>query len=432
MIYLHYRHVEEVDWLSLLASRHIVIVVPRITVRELDKHKDSHPSRDIRERARRILQRIEGWQQSSELREGVRIETYPKLPRIDLSEHDLDPSRADDVLIATILQFRRDNPDLDVLLVTQDTTPKLTARPLGIAVSSLPEELRLHAAIDPVEQENRDLRRQLDRLRAATPKLALQFITKSETQSSHTLRINLARPPGSPELFIAEQAAELERKYPPLTKSNSTGGATTIAAALAIMGGIPESEFARYNRDRIQYFEAFAEYLRSDWERRIAERLSIDIEIQIVNSGTAPAEDVDVHLHFPDGFLLVDKDSVPEPAKAPSPPVRPRTQSELFQESMRSFHLYQPSYESLFRGTSGVARERNVSYPHIEETGSYDVDWHVKRVKHQQPIILDPLRATFESFDDVRSFGIEYRLLAANVPEPIEGKLNVVVETAKK
>lgn len=432
MIYLHYRHVEEVDWPSLLGSRHVVIIIPRITVRELDKHKDSHPSRDIRERARRILQRIEGWAESSELREGVRIETYTKLPRIDLSEHDLDPSRADDVLIATILQFRRDNPDLDVLLVTQDTTPKLTARPLGIAVCSLLEELRLHAAIDPVEQENRDLRRQLDRLRTATPKLALQFITESESQSSHTLRVSLTRPPESAKLFIAETTAELERDYPPLSKSNSTGGATTIAAALATLGGIPDSEFARYNRDRIKFFEAFAEYLRTDWERRAAERLSIDIEIQIVNSGTAPAEDVDVHLHFPDGFVLVDKDSVPEPPKAPSSPVRPRTQSELLQDSMRSFHPYQPSYESLFRGISGVAREHNVSSPHIEETNSYDVHWHVKRVKHQQPIILDPLRATFESFDDVRSFGIEYRLIAANVPDPIEGKLNVVVEEAKK
>lgn len=70
----------------------------------------------------------------------------------------------------------------------------------------------------------------------------------------------------------------------------------------------------------------------------------------------------------------------------------------------------------------------NLSAPDIEPGGSYDVRWEMRLLKHKQSIQLDPLVAVFHSYDEAGSFGIEYRIQAANILDPTEGKLHVVVE----
>jgi hypothetical protein len=49
MIYLHYRPVAEIDWQRVLDTARVDILVPRITVRELDRHKNTHASSRIHE-----------------------------------------------------------------------------------------------------------------------------------------------------------------------------------------------------------------------------------------------------------------------------------------------------------------------------------------------------------------------------------------------
>ena len=61
MLYLHYRAVEEIDLCAQFRTDTLTVVIPRIVLRELDKHKTTHPSSKVRERARRILKKIEQW-----------------------------------------------------------------------------------------------------------------------------------------------------------------------------------------------------------------------------------------------------------------------------------------------------------------------------------------------------------------------------------
>lgn len=58
-IYLHCRLVEEINWPQPVGADSVEIVVPRVTLHELDKQKNINASSKIRERVRSVLQKLE-------------------------------------------------------------------------------------------------------------------------------------------------------------------------------------------------------------------------------------------------------------------------------------------------------------------------------------------------------------------------------------
>ena len=70
----------------------------------------------------------------------------------------------------------------------------------------------------------------------------------------------------------------------------------------------------------------------------------------------------------------------------------------------------------------------NVSPPTIRRTDSYEVNFHVARIKHKTHESCPTLYAIFDSFDSARSFHTDYRILAANVPQEITGQLHVIIQ----
>ncbi len=74
----------------------------------------------------------------------------------------------------------------------------------------------------------------------------------------------------------------------------------------------------------------------------------------------------------------------------------------------------------------------NVSGPTIRRSSSYDVEFHVRRLKHGFSEALDPLFLTFDSYEEARSFAIDFRINAGNMPKESAGQLHVVVDKVEK
>jgi len=70
----------------------------------------------------------------------------------------------------------------------------------------------------------------------------------------------------------------------------------------------------------------------------------------------------------------------------------------------------------------------NVSDPRIRRTSSYNVDYHVERVKHGDIEELGKLIVHFGTPDSVKNFAIDYVIRPANLPEPVRGTLHVLFE----
>lgn len=427
MIYLHYKPVEDLPWTRLLGADEVRLVIPHITLTELDKHKDSHSSGNIRQRARRVIQRIEEWAEKgpTELRAGVTIEVVQGRPRIDYPAHDLDPGRSDDVMLASMLTFRDREPDADLVLVSQDATPRIEARRLGFTAIGLPDECKHEGEPDPLEAEVKELRRQLDRYRGALPKLSLRFCGDGPGD-----RLVIRLPPHleAPGSYVNGEVAALREKYPPKYEAPRPGFSV-------LPDDVPQDEYVRYNRDCEAYFKAYAAHLMETWEWQIERHLTVPLPVELFNGGTAPGTDVDVELTLSGRFRVVEGSGADEEgSEPPAPPQAPRTREQIMRDRdlrlVRAIQPYTPDYAFLTR--QGERTVPNVTDPEIEEHGEgrYEVRWHVAKLKHDYAADLPPVRIVFESPEAARSFGIPYRIHAGNLLDEEEGTLHVVVKQA--
>ncbi len=427
MVYLHYRSIEHIDLAAVLGVKTVSLIIPRITLRELDKHKNTHRSGKIRDRARKVLQKIERWTAGEEVRPGVSAEFLPVTPSVDYAKLGLNPDWNDDVLIATVFQYKASHPDEVVILVTQDSGPRMTASHLGLNAVELPPEYRLPIEPDPLEAENRELARTIEKLQNALPRLIVCFAGSDEPESH--ARFFLRPPPGSMEDQIARKLDELRAKLPkqhppeaiPPKEKSSMSVLQSQLVALSHIDPIAPEEYERYNQGVDTYLNAYGQYMRDTWELQAATRRSIRFEIEIRNTGTAPAGDVDVHLHFPDGFRLFSEDDLGEIPKEPRPPRRPRTRMQMMMDSIGRI----PTFD--FPRPSLPGFEMPTSFK-IKRTGSYDVTDHFTRIKHGDNVILPEMFLTFDSYESASSFSCDYVIRPANLPEPITGQLHFVIE----
>lgn len=417
MIYLHFRAIEEIRWTELLDCGHVKIILPRITIRELDKHKATHSSNKVRDRARRNLKKFEEKLNSGDtsIRNDAELTFLDILPSIDYASFGLNPDWSDDVLLASTLYFKQENSNYDVVLVTEDTGARIKARSLGITTFELPEEFRLQSEPDPLLEENRKLRERLIKLSAAMPSLVVQFsdgenfrkftYSKTSEESEEVRADRIAK-----EVAIGKEKHQWQ---PPLQ----------IASFLSPSKG----EIERYRQDLKEFLKKYEQYLNhlADWQ--FYQTRIFPFKVELMNDGTFPADDIDILLHFPDGFLLREEDDLrPEPS-SPTKPVHPRSRMELMQGLGRSFDYLQRPFN--IPDFTRISREPpNVSGPRIRRTKSFEVEFHVRRLKHGFSVELETLFLDFSESTEVKSFNIQYTINAANMPENVEGELHVIFE----
>ena len=437
MVYLHYRPVDQVDWGALLGEVNVVLVLPRVTTQELDKHKNVHRQRQIRERARRVLTCVDAWLAAGEVKPGVKLEFRHAFPAVDFKRLGLRDDWNDDILLGAILDYQAQT-EQKVVLFTQETALRMTAQQLGLDVRSLDESLRLPSERDPVEVERDDLRRQLEKVIRARPKLSLQFASGGSRQALPDRLVTTLRTSGPEQDFVPAVDRERQRLLALVgpTKELSDPILASVAAthrAFAQLsgGGISEDERARYLRDVDDYLTRYESFLHEDaeFERGMLRRAVLSFEL--INTGTAPAEDVDIQLHFPDGFDLLKPEEVAAKPAAPEPPKPPRTLMQIVVDSV-NMGIRPLSYMSDYSGLFQRARNlnpSNVSDPKITRGNSYDVHLHVRRVKHGYKQPLGDLVIEFGDPSSARPFHIDYWLRPANLPDPVVGQLHVLVRS---
>jgi len=54
-VLLHYRRLEEIDWLGFSHSDEAVLLLSPVIIRELERQKITHPQRKLRKRAQEVV-----------------------------------------------------------------------------------------------------------------------------------------------------------------------------------------------------------------------------------------------------------------------------------------------------------------------------------------------------------------------------------------
>ena len=440
-VYLHYQPFDQIDWRDMLEVDAVTIVVPPVVVRELNKHKEVHPRPQVRRRAAAVLKKLTAVLEpgtGAGLREGTDVVIEDRDPTIDFAAHQLSREIQDDHLIASIIMWKAERPEDDIVLVTSDTglTLLTKAKRQVIATVGLPENLKLPDEPDPRDRQLRELQHELRELKLKTPRLSLAF-----HDGSDHITFVLPRPLELTQAELESQLEDIKQRYPrmgegpkpvPRVASELLESMSALGAMALSLGAVRPEDIAKYNSELDDFYAAHVEYFKRELSFRNLERRTVKLEILLVNDGTAPAEDIDIMMLFPNGFELTTEPDWLEPPDPPLPPSKPRTPLERMAEPTWPLSDVLPSYLDPYNLASMVQPRNvappNVSRPKIRRTHSYEVELHVRSMKHRTQIALDALYVAFESFDNAGSFHTDYELLAANIPHEITGQLHVIIE----
>lgn len=443
-IYLHYKDIDAIDWKSLAHADQVLIVIPPIAVQELNKQKDTHSKPRVRARAAKAIDKLSDLFSESgraQIRPDVHVLLEDRHPNIDFAAFQLVREAQDDHFIASMIMYKQENPETDVELVTSDSglilLQKVRRHEVGIGAWRLPNDLKLPDEPDPVQQEVEKLRRQVIDMQSRLPKLSLKFKSGAD-------RVNVTVPairPFDPD-YVRQKVEEAKLANPKITPRASTSNSAMSPlealsqSMLGIGSPIPQAEVDIYNAELDRYYEACIPYFEEEWKFNSLKARVVRLNISLFNDGTAPAQDMDVSMHFPDGFELLNDDNVDQFLIEPQHPVLPTKPMNQLRKFMNTYSAVSPDISSFIVPSpiqkSYPTEPPNVSSPVIKRGNSFTVEFHVAAVKHHTDEALDTLYLFFKETDVPRSFQIDYTLLSASLPNKSPGKLHVIVDDRKE
>lgn len=223
---------------------------------------------------------------------------------------------------------------------------------------------------------------------------------------------------------IISKVQEEKKKYPPyvLQEQNTADFGMGIAAASLrnVMNQVSENEISRYEKDREQYFSKYEEVLlNNEYLANLKKDRLLTLEIVIKNKRNI-LENASITLHIPDNMHVISEDEFPGDLEYPDPPIPPRRPSEM----LYSFNVPEISYRYP-KLPEGIGPPQNISGFDIQETNSWEVSLHVKKIEQHTEIPCGILFVIFNSFGDVNGFTITYSIKADNIPRIKKGRVKI-------
>ena len=441
--YVHYRFFDEIDWPSIVEAEQVQIVVTQTIVGELDKLKYTAPSAKDRQRVKKVIKKLYDFQSKATKTKagliatinnntGIEFQIFSSIPDRVFTQYTLDQSSYDDKIIASVLTYEKPSEEDQIILVTADLGFSLKANHLAIETIALPDRYQLEPELSQLEKRIKHLEKENLEFRNRLPKIKLLY-----KDGEPILKKFYESPISKDGLDSAEFLENLKSKYPKLDPPKQDTYSSSIDNAITSIRGaygsttpsILPREIDSYNKTLDHFYRELVDYYSDEIDFLNYKNRSILVQLKIINEGTCPAEDIDVHLHFPDGFELYDFETLPiEIPEEPKPPQKPQpqTMSDRMQVVLPTRSIDMSSLTPPPSLTS-ISPPSNVSSPNIQRSNSYDVTLHVQSLKHGMSEEVEPMIVVFDSIEAISSFKIEYRLMAANLPRPVTGALHVVV-----
>lgn len=440
-VLLQYRMFNEIDWTKLLKTKKVCLVIPRQVIRELDNHKNHSTSKRVKNRSRIVIRKIAEYtdQDEGNVRKGVLLQVQTDSPTQKwLEDHGYNPSDGDDRIVGEVhyfIQNVKQDTD-DVILVAEDYGARIKAKASSVPQMEPPEELRLEDEPDPVEKENRELQKEVARLKLIQPKLSMKFQDERGNLSQEIIfEVDFTESHMSGDLIEKEVEKKLEElKYtdklvnPEVEYEDiSNDLARGIMRSLSLAMSYPtQNDIDNYHSSLLHYVNnEYSEYLKECYRSEVHETCCRNIQLVVENKGTSPATNIDVIMHFPDGFRLFNR-RLQKP-EAPQPPLKPRIKS-VFGEKVRTPSLIEPIHSSPLRNdvSSTIYTRPPMS---IRKTNGYEVMNGNDSLKHHFNWVWPPLFLYFEPIEENKiRYEISYSITADNLPDIVEGKLILVLK----
>jgi len=419
-ILLHYKPMRSIDWRALCGEP-VRLCVCITVIHELDKKK-SDPR--LKDRARRAIDEIRLLISTGKVRDGVIIEvSHQELRREDFP-HGYDTDSADDAILLHAKSYKDAHPEDQVAVVSEDLGMELKCKAHGFSFLTPRNEDR-EEVIDDYVREKRKLQKELDELKRRLPSLWVQFNVGDAEPTNQAIR-RLKRPELK-ELFDIEALCKQWPKYlPKQQKVDVFEMYPPPGSPVSQFYNVPPEEYVRYNREVDVYLQKCEQYNvnMKHWVNTCSRK--IDFKLLVTNEGNAPATNIDIYLHFPDGLIIetVEAFLKREPMK-PNVPTKPRTTTQILEEKMNNINYdvgggRRPNFDL-------INSKHDLLGPTIQHTNSFDVSYKLLKLKHGDKKDLGSLVVIFDSEETAKSFDVSVRITSDDLPNPDRGTLNFII-----
>lgn len=412
-IFLHFQDIESIDWLQETSTNECKLMVSPIVIDELDEKKIG--TSRLSNKARKVLNRLEELAEleNAEIRKNVFLEVIINKPqRIVYEENGLNFNEQDHRLIASIIEFRDKSNLNDIVLCTNDIGPRLRAKQFNIEALKLNDKYLIPSQDSEEEKKIKKLEQEIRTLKNKIPLLSLMF---SNDKEFIQFELNKFKEIDFKELKV-KMMDEIKMKYPYIEQIDPYKNPASLIAQN--MFSLTSDQINTYNKKLDDFFLKYEKAIDGFYEHEIKQKLTFELEFVLSNSGNCPAENIDIHLHFPDGFEVVESDDIENEIELPEPPYKPKNRLDFGQSTFSSLSSVYP--------TLNVANNLKFNRPTIKKTNSFDVDFYRKNLKHGYDEKLESLSIIFENHAEIKNFQVGYEISASNIPEKIKGNLNVI------
>lgn len=405
-IYIHYIDVEQINWNKIVGDADITIVVPRITLREIDQHKDQNRGK-IQKRAKAISAKFaQIFLDGKTFKYTFALCDEPAASSFDGGKFNIHIN--DDWFILSALHSNYDVAD--IVVISSDTNLLLKAKENGLDFRKMSDEYRLKEELSDEEKEIKALKAELEKYKNRQPKPSVIF----EKEESDKL---ILKRPNKRDLEdeLSIYMENLKKEYPYWERGKV--GTSSNLFGLNLL--VTQEQIDKYNAELNDYFEEEEEFQRFLLQKDILDERFRELSFGISNDGNAQTGDMNVFIEFPEHINLYNRDS--KISIDNIAPVKP-TSYGLDRKFLRSMEV-----ENYLRPFGNG----------IPQIYCWDTEHPIKKrefkfkysnLNHGMIRYLDIKDSIYIDIGSCDSFNIRWGIIDSKLIEPIEGILHVIIE----
>lgn len=436
-IFLHYKFFTDINWMEVLIANEILIVIPPIVMREIEKHKFNNKDQIIKKRSEKISARFAKiFKLNEEIRPDVKMLFEAHEPDEEFSAFRLSRETQDDHLIASMLLYKRENPEEEVVLVTNDLPLQVKIAPFNVEIYDLPESLQLPPESDPNEKKVKALERQIRELTHRIPNPKLVF-------GNGQKKLEFQIPNGKNIVFLATERAErieeIKKKYPKMEILNNpdeipysidNSEHLFINVNLNAIDQPHPRDIEKYNNELDLFYNSYEEYLTKLDKATELNSRKMELDFQIINEGTASTEEMTVFIKIPIDQQIITSEKMFKFPKKPNPPEKPKPRQFDLIDFIDPFSRNQDRFLITPNKSSGYSEVPNIRKNNFtQDNFFYHVSFKIRKaiqgLSYSCPY---DIFLVFNTLEEAKSFQIKYSIVAANLPQTVNGTLNIVVK----
>lgn len=413
-VFLHFNY-QSINWSNILSSHNYKLWVTLTTMTELQSKSTLGGTIALRRRAKEVLK----WLHSDDEKHSTASNSstysihtaYPMQDR----HSELPFSVADNMILASALDYQSLHDDISVVIVTMDGPLSILSKAHNLKAIKIPDEYRVDLS-DDSKQEIQKLRDEIASLKNREPNLSLVFEDGSDTayfKYYNAIQISEAEISNKLQEARNYYDEELSRlRLDNATVANPFGGDLIQKSLISLSRA---EGIKSYKADIDSFLKEYEKTLKQFEKVENDRRRIIRIVFRVKNTGTSPATNIHGLFHVPNGV---------KPFKFDNKSLLPLRYPE-FNHSM--LHYISPQRISYLNNIDTQRYEPNTSGFSISKSNSFNYEWDMKRLQHGASEVLSKATLYIEDLS-MTQFVIDYTIRADECRSSSTGVLHVNID----